>query len=112
MSGGVEGEDRRKNIAWHMKKEIPIATILSIVASIFIGSWWMVDMRSDINQNARDLITHASYDEKYRTTERETSRLILKKLDAIQAKVSEMEVKQALRYGQFLQSRMNKEAEK
>lgn len=109
MSGEREGGERR-NTSWHLKKEIPIATILAMISAIIVGSAWMLTMRADVNQNARDISTHVISDQRFRTETRDTNKLILEKLEALREAVSGVKVElagvrteQRMRYGRYLE---------
>ena len=99
---GSEAVDRRADVAWHMKKEVNITTILAVVGAILTGSWAIFDTRDSIGDLWKVVEQHMASDKEARMEDRSMDKLILTKLDSIQKEVSDMKEEQAFRYGKVL----------
>ena len=86
-------KEMRVDDGWHLKKEVPIATILTVLIAIGSGTLWMINIRSDVDLLRHDFAKHEIQDEKRErradlTAERTLSTLNEIKDDITQIKVS------------------------
>ena len=91
---GSDTVDRRAEIGWHLKKEVPIATILAIILTVFTATIFIVGLRGDLD-------THITMDQETWGTSKDNDKLILEKLDNLTEKVTAIKLEQAYRYGRF-----------
>ena len=85
------GPDRREQ-HWHLKKEIPIATIGALVTSIIVGALYIAQIKGDVYLVQHDLRVHEQLDDRRENLqERDDARIYLL-LESIQGDLSEIKV--------------------
>jgi len=90
-----DGQDRREQ-HWHLKKEIPIATILTLVSTIVIATISIAQIKSDVYLVQHDLKVHEQLDDRRESLQARNDERVYMLLESIQSDLSEIKVSVAV----------------
>lgn len=82
---------------WHLKREVPIATILTVIAAISAGSFWMADLRGDVDLHWQAFTQHVEQQSVDEGRREQVDREILDELKALRVDITELKISLAKR---------------
>ena len=87
-----DGDDRRSQTEWHLKKEVPIATILAMVGSIATGAFFVADIQSQVVIVQHELSSHIKIDAEREARHADSDREMLNELREIRKDITSIKV--------------------
>jgi len=85
------GPDRREQ-HWHLKKEIPIATIGALVTSIIVGALYIAQIKGDVYLVQHDLKVHEQLDDRRESLQERNDERVYLLLEAMQNDLNEIKI--------------------
>jgi hypothetical protein len=93
------GEDRRRNGdcecgdgSWHLKKEVPIATIFTILISIATGAYYISSIEREVVIVKHDLQAHVLLDNTREERQAENDRIMLQEMREIRKDITAIKI--------------------
>jgi len=84
---------------WHLKKEVPTATVMALAVSLVTLAGWIVSIRTDVDLHYQEFNTHvkqqASDEQRHDAVDKE----ILSELKSIRGALTKFMIEQAERQG-------------
>jgi len=97
--------DRRASVTsvddhWHLKKEVPIATILTVLVAIGGGTMWVSNLRTDVDMHWQAFQQHVASEAERLKMSRSQNKAILLELKEMRKDVVTIKVNLARHYRQ------------
>jgi len=84
---------------WHLKKEVPLAMIMALVASLITLSSWIVSIRTDVDLHWQAFNTHVKHQVNAERRHDAVDTEILSELRSIRGALTKYMIKQAEKQG-------------
>jgi len=91
MTDQYQGEDRRSQ-QWHLKKEVPIATIITMIIGLVSGTIWIDRVRNDVDMHWQAFNAHVSIENDRRGANKEANGAILDELRTIRKDITSIKI--------------------